>query len=398
MTASPTPSTRCTLVATVTSRCSTDRVDRWASYRCATSSGSSSPCSPPQCSMYRLSPASRHEGSTAASERLDTIYSERISMSKHESTQSAPEARHRPMSELETVVVRFAGDSGDGMQLTGTEFTKSVALEGSDLATFPDYPAEIRAPAGTLAGVSAYQVHFSSQEVYTPGDQPDVLVVMNPAALRINLPDLPRGGIIIANVGSFTQPNIEKAGYTSNPLEDGSLSGYQVFALDISKQVALALEGMGLTAKEVGRCKNFYALGLMFWLYNHPMEREEKSIRAKFQKNPKIAEANIKAFRAGYYYGETAELFPSRYVVPPAVIAPGTYRHITGNDATAIGLVTGSQLASLPLFYGSYPITPASDILHNLSIYRHYDVTTFQAEDEIAAVTAAIGASYAGDR
>lgn len=317
-------------------------------------------------------------------------------MSNIENTQSAPGDRQRPMSELETVVIRFAGDSGDGMQLTGTEFTKSVALEGSDLATFPDYPAEIRAPAGTLAGVSAYQVHFSSQEVFTPGDQPDVLVVMNPAALRINLPDLPRGGIIIANVGSFTQPNIEKAGYTANPLEDGSLSGYQVFAIDISKQVALALEGMGLTAKEVGRCKNFYALGLMFWLYNHPMEREEKSIRSKFQKNPKFAEANITAFRAGYYYGETAELFPSRYVVPPAVIAPGTYRHITGNEATAIGLITAAQLASLPLFCGSYPITPASDILHTLAMYPHYDVITFQAEDEIAAVAATIGAAYAG--
>src|SRR5574337_1672857 len=228
-------------------------------------------------------------------------------MSDIESKQSTSGARRRPMDELETVVVRFAGDSGDGMQLTGTEFTKSVALEGSVLATFPDYPAELRAPAGTLAGVSAYQVHFSSQEVFTPGEQPDVLVVMNPAALRINLPDLPRGGIIIANVGSFTLSNLEKAGYKANPLEDGSLSGYQVFAIDISKQVALALEGMGLTAKEVGRCKNFYALGLMFWLYNHPMEREERSIRAKFQKNPKLAEANITAFRAGYYYGRSEE-------------------------------------------------------------------------------------------
>ncbi|PWB79412.1 MAG: 2-oxoglutarate ferredoxin oxidoreductase subunit alpha [Candidatus Methylomirabilota bacterium] len=317
-------------------------------------------------------------------------------MSDSENMRIAPEARPKPTSELETVVVRFAGDSGDGMQLTGTEFTKSVALGGSNLATFPDYPSEIRAPAGTLAGVSAYQIHFSSQEVYTPGDQPDVLVVMNPAALRINLSDLPRGGIIIANVGTFTQSNLEKAGYKANPLEDGSLAGYQVFPIDISKQVALALEGMGLTAKEVGRCKNFYALGLMFWLYNHPLEREEKSIRAKFQRNPKIAEANIAAFRAGYYYGETAELFPSRYVVPPAVIAPGTYRHITGNEATAVGLITAAQLASLPLFCGSYPITPASDILHTLAMYPHYDAITFQAEDEIAAITATIGAAYAG--
>jgi len=317
-------------------------------------------------------------------------------MSDIESVHHAPEGRHRQIDELENVVIRFAGDSGDGMQLTGTEFTKSIALEGGNLATFPDYPSEIRAPAGTLAGVSAYQVHFSSQKVFTPGDQPDVLVVMNPAALRINLPDLPSGGIIITNVGSFTQSNLDKAGYTSNPLEDGSLSKYQVFPVDISKQVALALDGMGLKAKEVGRCKNFYALGLMFWLYNHPMEREEKSIQAKFRKNPKFAEANIKAFRAGYYYGETAELFPSRYIVPPAAIEPGTYRHVTGNEATAIGLITAAQLASLPLFYGSYPITPASDILHTVAMYPHYDVITFQAEDEIAAITSAIGAAYAG--
>ncbi len=317
-------------------------------------------------------------------------------MTDNESTPSTPVGPHRPISELETVVVRFAGDSGDGMQLTGTEFTKSVAHEGSDLATFPDFPGEIRAPAGTLAGVSAYQIHFSSQKVFTPGDQPDVLVAMNPAALRINLLDLPSGGILIVNTGTFTQSNLEKARYTSNPIEDGSLSKYQVYAIDISKQTSLALEGMGLTAKEVGRCKNFYALGLMFWLYTHPTEREEKSIRAKFQKNPKIAEANIASFRAGYNYGETTEIFPSRYFVPPAPIVPGTYRHITGNEATAIGLITAAQLASLPLFYGSYPITPASDILHTLCMYRHYNVITFQAEDEIAAVTAAIGASYAG--
>jgi 2-oxoglutarate ferredoxin oxidoreductase subunit alpha len=317
-------------------------------------------------------------------------------MSQSEIQESATAGRPRPVSELETVVVRFAGDSGDGMQLTGTEFTKSAALGGNDLATFPDFPAEIRAPAGSLAGVSGYQLNFSSQEVFTPGDQPDVLVVMNPAALRVNLPDLPPGGVLIANSGTFTPQNLDKAGYKSNPLEDGTLSNYQVYAIDISKQVSLALEGMGLSSKEVARCKNFYALGLMFWLYSHPTEREEQSIRQKFQKNPQLAEANVKAFRAGYNYGETTELFTSRYLVPPAEIEPGKYRHITGNEATAIGLVTAARLSGLRLFYGSYPITPASDILHNLSMYRHFGVITFQAEDEIAAVTAAIGASYAG--
>ncbi len=317
-------------------------------------------------------------------------------MSQSEIQQSGTAGRPRPVSELETVVVRFAGDSGDGMQLTGTELTKSAALGGNDLATYPDFPAEIRAPAGSLAGVSGYQLNFSSQEVFTPGDQPDVLVVMNPAALRVNLPDLPAGGVLIANSGTFTPQNLDKAGYKANPLEDGTLSNYQVYAIDISKQVALALEGMGLSSKEVARCKNFYALGLMFWLYSHPTDREEKSIRQKFQKNPQIAEANVKAFRAGYNYGETTELFTSRFLVPPAAIEPGKYRHITGNEATAIGLVTAARLAGLRLFYGSYPITPASDILHNLSMYRHFGVITFQAEDEIAAVTSAIGAAYTG--
>jgi 2-oxoglutarate/2-oxoacid ferredoxin oxidoreductase subunit alpha len=306
-------------------------------------------------------------------------------------------AAPRPVAELDTVVVRFAGDSGDGMQLTGTEFTKSVAIQGgNDLATFPDYPAEIRAPAGTLAGVSGYQIHFSRHEVFTPGDQPDVLVVMNPAALRINLPDLPAGGTLIVNTGTFSSQNLEKAGYARNPLDDGSLGKYQVFAVDITKQVQLALEGSGLSAKEVGRCKNFYALGLMFWLYSHPTEREEESIREKFAKNQALAEANIRAFRAGYHYGETAELFATRYLVPPASIEPGKYRHITGNEATAIGLVAASRLAGAPLFYGSYPITPASDILHALASYRNFGVVTFQAEDEIAAVGAAIGAAFAG--
>ena len=317
-------------------------------------------------------------------------------MSEGKTQQVMPTGRPRPVSELESVVIRFAGDSGDGMQLTGTEFTKSVALSGNDLATFPDFPAEIRAPAGTLAGVSGYQLHFSSQEVFTSGDQPDVLVVMNPAALRINLPDLPSGGILIVNEGTFTSQNLEKAGFKTNPLEDGSLSKYQAYAIDISKQVALALEGMGLSAREVARCKNFYALGLVFWLYSHPTEREEQSIRNKFQKNPQIAEANVKAFRAGYNYGDTTELFASRYLVSSASIEPGTYRHITGNEATAIGFIAAARISGLPLFYGSYPITPASDILHNLSIYRNYGVITFQAEDEIAAVTSAIGAAYAG--
>ncbi len=315
-----------------------------------------------------------------------------------ESTPASSESPpRRPVEEIETVVIRFCGDSGDGMQLTGTEFTRATAMAGNDLSTLPDYPAEIRAPAGTLAGVSGFQLNFSSREVYTPGDQPDVLVAMNPAALKTNLPDLRARGTLIVNTGAFTPKNIEMAGYKAHPLDDGSLQQYRVFKIDITKLTATALSDSGLSTKEISRCKNFFALGLMFWMYNRETERELASIREKFGKNPAIAEANVKVFKAGYHYGETAEIFTSSYQVKPASIEPGLYRNITGNEATALGFVTAANLAGVKLFLGSYPITPASDILHQLSQYKNYGVTTFQAEDEIAAVASAIGAAFGGN-
>ncbi|HEX2569565.1 MAG TPA: 2-oxoacid:acceptor oxidoreductase subunit alpha [Polyangia bacterium] len=310
---------------------------------------------------------------------------------------SAPQQGARTVVDQETVVIRFCGDSGDGMQLTGTEFTKASALHGNDLSTLPDFPAEIRAPAGTLAGVSGFQINFSSHEVYTPGDQPDVLVAMNPAALRTNVADLAAGGTLIVNTGAFTPPNLDKAGYKTNPLEDGSLDRYKVYRIDVSKLTALALQDSGLSTKEVSRCKNFFALGLMFWLYNRDTEKEIKNIQEKFGKTPAIAEANIKVFKAGYHYGETAEIFTHSYQVRPAThVEPGVYRNITGNEAAAIGFVAAAQLSGLKLFLGSYPITPASDLLHQLSTYKNYGVCTFQAEDEIAAVSSAIGAAFGG--
>jgi 2-oxoglutarate ferredoxin oxidoreductase subunit alpha len=322
-------------------------------------------------------------------------------MSVEEQTESGAATDVRPpspppMTVVESVVIRFCGDSGDGMQLTGTEFTRASALALNDLATLPDYPAEIRAPAGTLAGVSGYQINFGSQEVYTPGDQPDVLVAMNPAALKMNLPDLISGGILIVNTGAFTVKNLELAGYPSNPLEDGSLEKYRLVKIDISKLVGLALEGSSLGTKDAGRCKNFWALGLMFWMYQRETERELRSIQEKFGKKPELADANIRAFKAGYSYGENTELFGQTFHVRPAKIEPGLYRNVTGNSATAMGIVCAGQLAELPVFFGGYPITPASDILHELSTYLHYGVTTFQAEDEIAGVGSAIGASYSG--
>ncbi len=302
-----------------------------------------------------------------------------------------------PMQVVESVVIRFCGDSGDGMQLTGTEFTRASALALNDLATLPDYPAEIRAPAGTLFGVSGYQINFGSQDIYTPGDQPDVLVAMNPAALKTNLGDLVSGGILIVNTGAFTAKNLELAGYPANPLDDASLGQkYRLIQIDITKLTGLALEGSGLGNKDAGRCKNFWALGLMFWMYQRDTERELQSIREKFGKKPELADANIRAFKAGYSYGENTELFGTTYHVRPAKIAPGVYRNVTGNSATALGIVCAGQLAELPVFFGGYPITPASDILHELSTYLNYNVTTFQAEDEIAGVGSAIGASYAG--
>jgi 2-oxoglutarate ferredoxin oxidoreductase subunit alpha len=302
----------------------------------------------------------------------------------------------KSIQEKESVVVRFAGDSGDGMQLTGMQFTTESALAGNDIGTLPDFPAEIRAPAGTLAGVSAFQVNFASREVFTPGDDVDVLVAMNPAALRTNLADLKSGGILIANTEAYSEQNLQRAGYAKNPLEDGSLDRYQLFKVDITKLTVNALQDLGLSNREALRCKNFFALGLISWLYHRPIESTEHWIHVKFKKTPELVEANLRALHAGYNYGDTAELFAVSYEVKPAPIAPGFYRNITGNSATAMGFVAASRKAGLPLFLGSYPITPASDILHELSGYKHFGVTTFQAEDEIAAAGAALGAAFGG--
>lgn len=300
------------------------------------------------------------------------------------------------IEELESVTIRFAGDSGDGMQVTGTQFTSTAAILGNDISTLPDFPAEIRAPAGSLPGVSGYQLNFSSRDIRTPGDEPNVLVAMNPAALKVNLKDLESGGILVVNTDEFTDNNLRKAGYASNPIEDGSLSNYRLFKLPITTQTLKSLEGAKLPFKQQERCKNFYALGLMYWLYDRPMEPTLKWIQDKFGTKPEVAEANVMALKAGYNYADTMEVFTTHYHVGKAKIKPGKYRNITGNEATAIGFVTASQLAERPLFYGSYPITPASDVLHELSKHKNFGVKTFQAEDEIAAIGAAIGASFAG--
>ena len=297
---------------------------------------------------------------------------------------------------LDRVVIRFAGDSGDGMQLTGTEFAKAAAEAGNDISTFPDFPAEIRAPAGSLAGVSGFQLHFSSSEIHTPGDAPDVLVAMNPAALKTNLRDLIEGGTLIVNTGAFVEANLKKASYTANPLEDGSLDKYKVHAVDIGHLTTTALDGTELSNKDKGRSKNFFALGLVFWMYGRETEAEIRRIHQQFVKNPGFAEANIKVFKAGYHYGETAEVFQTVYKVPPAIFTPGMYRNITGGEAIALGLVVGAELAGKKLFYAGYPITPASTILHTLAKYKNFGTLTFQAEDEIAAIGAAIGAAYGG--
>jgi 2-oxoglutarate ferredoxin oxidoreductase subunit alpha len=296
----------------------------------------------------------------------------------------------------ESVVIRFAGDSGDGMQLTGMQFTTESALAGNDIGTLPDFPAEIRAPAGTLAGVSGFQLNFSSLEVYTPGDNPDVLVAMNPAALRVNIGDLKPGGILLADKDGFDAGNLKKAGYTTNPIEDGSLSKYQVIVVDMTGMTLRVLEDLKLSNKVASRCKNFFALGLCSWLYSRPIEPTLKWIQDKFKKTPELVEANARVLKAGYHYGETTELFAVQYEVKPARIAPGTYRNVTGNTALALGLLAAAEKAGLPLFLGSYPITPASDILHELSQYKSFGVFTFQAEDEIAGVCSALGASFGG--
>jgi len=299
---------------------------------------------------------------------------------------------------LDEVTIRFAGDSGDGMQLTGTQFTNTVAALGADLSTLPDYPAEIRAPAGTKYGVSGFQIHFGSSEIHTPGDLCDVLVAMNPAALVTNLRLLRDGGTIIVNEDAFNDKNLKLAGLTSNPLEDHTLAKYQVSRVGISKLTANALADMNLSTRFVDRTKNFFALGLMYWMYNRPIDQSVRFIEEKFGKKDKdMAEANLRVLKAGYNFGETTEIFTTRYDVKPAKLEPGKYRNIMGNVATALGLVAAAKKAGLELFLGSYPITPASDILHELSNLKHMGVKTFQAEDEIAAICAAIGASYAGD-
>jgi len=300
------------------------------------------------------------------------------------------------IQELERVTIRFAGDSGDGMQLTGSQFTRTAAVFGNDISTLPDFPAEIRAPAGSLPGVSGFQISFSSTDIHTPGDQPDVLVAMNPAALKTNIVDLPPGGALIVNSDAFTQANLNKAAYATNPLTDGSLKAFTTFEIPISTLNERSLDGLDMTSKQKDLTKNFFALGIMFWLYERSMEPTIEWIDQKFAARPVIAEANKRALKAGYAFGETTELFHTHYRVKPAHLAPGTYRNITGNEATALGFLAASKLADRPLFYGSYPITPASDILHQLSGYKAFGVKTFQAEDEIAAIGAAIGASYGG--
>jgi 2-oxoglutarate ferredoxin oxidoreductase subunit alpha len=311
-------------------------------------------------------------------------------------TQTVGTAPTKRREQRESVVIRFAGDSGDGMQLTGMQFTTESALAGNDIGTLPDFPAEIRAPAGTLAGVSGFQLNFSSLEVYTPGDNPDVLVAMNPAALKVNISDLKPGGILLADREGFDAGNLKKAGYAMNPLEDGSLAQYQVIVVDMTGMTLKALEDLKLSNKVASRCKNFFALGLCSWMYSRPIEPTLKWIQDKFKRTPELVEANARVLKAGYHFGETTELFVVQYEVKPARIAPGMYRNLTGNTALALGLLAAANKAGLPLFLGSYPITPASDILHELAQYKNFGVFTFQAEDEIAGVCSALGASFGG--
>ncbi|MFT5287774.1 MAG: 2-oxoglutarate ferredoxin oxidoreductase subunit alpha [Planctomycetota bacterium] len=302
-----------------------------------------------------------------------------------------------PLQQQESVVIRFAGDSGDGMQITGNQFTGTSAVLGNDLATLPDFPAEIRAPAGTRPGVSGFQIHFSSSEIHTPGDAPDVLVAMNPAALAVNIGDLKQGGIVVINTGKFKESDLKKAKVESNPLEDSSLDGYRVIKIDINERVKMALADSPLNAKDVQRCKNFYTLGLMYWLYSRPLETTLNWLEEKFKKKPDLVAANQAALKAGYNAGDIHEMFQGQYEVPACDSMPaGKYRNIMGNPALGLGLVAGAELADLNIMLGAYPITPATDILHQLSGYKHFGVITMQMEDEIAAICAAIGGSYAG--
>ena len=307
-----------------------------------------------------------------------------------------PHASAKPTVQLDAATVRFCGDSGDGMQLAGTQLTNTSALAGNDVATFPDFPAEIRAPRGTKAGVSGFQIHFASREIFTPGDEVNALVAMNPAALVTNLGDLVKGGILIVNKDAFDEKDLKMAGYETNPLDDDSLDGYRLFPVEMTKLTRLAVADLGLGTKESDRCRNFFAMGLVFWLYDRPLDTTLRYIEEKFAKSQQIAEANRRALYAGYNYGETTEAFGDHYAVAKAKLPAGKYRNITGNQALAWGLMAASERSGCPLFLGSYPITPASDILHELTRYKSFGVRAFQAEDEIAAVTAAIGASFGG--
>ncbi len=302
----------------------------------------------------------------------------------------------KEVKRLDRVVIRFAGDSGDGMQLTGDRFTSETASFGNDLSTLPNFPAEIRAPAGTLPGVSSFQLHFADHDIMTPGDAPDVLVAMNPAALRANQTDLPAGATVIVNTDEFSTRAVAKAGYAANPLEDGSLDQYQVQAVPLTSTTVRALAEFDISKKDAERAKNMFALGLLSWMYNRPTEHTISFLQEKFARKPEIAAANVAAFRAGYNYGDTTEAFAVSYEVKPAPLPPGTYRNISGNPALAYGLIAASQRAGLPLFLGAYPITPASDILHELAKHKRFGVRTFQAEDEIAGIGAALGASFGG--
>lgn len=302
----------------------------------------------------------------------------------------------KPVVERDNVVIRFAGDSGDGMQVTGMQFTTESVFAGNEIGTLPDFPAEIRAPTGTLYGVSAFQVNFGSQSVHTPGDDLDALVVMNPAALKTNIADLLQNGILILDKEEFNEPNLKKAQYQKSPLDDGSLDKYQVYPIEITKMTTLALKDMNLPNRSVMRCRNFFALGVVSWLYNRPIEPSLSWIKERFRKNPDVLEANTLALKAGYNLGENTEIFASSYEVKPAKIAPGVYRNITGNTATALGFIVAAKKAGLPLFLGSYPITPASDVLHDLSTFKNFNVYTFQAEDEIAGIGSALGAAFGG--
>ena len=302
----------------------------------------------------------------------------------------------KQVQKLDHVIIRFAGDSGDGMQLAGDRFTQETAVFGNDLSTMPNFPAEIRAPAGTLAGVSSFQLHFADHDILTPGDAPDVLIAMNPAALKANIKDLPRGGDLIVNTDEFTKRNLTKVGYPGSPLDDASLEQYNVHAVPITSMTVKALEAFDITRKDAERAKNMFALGMLSWLYDRPADGTLSFLKAKFATKPEIMQANVAAFQAGWNFGETTEAFSVRYEVTAAPLTPGTYRNIVGNTALAYGLIAASQLAGLPLFLGSYPITPASDILHELAKHKRFGVRTFQAEDEIAAVGAALGAAFGG--